>query len=59
MGKPRNRWKDAVWRETLKLLQIRNWKAAAGKTEGWRKEIGEAMAGQRGEATNEESRRLS
>jgi hypothetical protein len=30
--------------EDLELLQIRNWKAAAGKTEGWRKEIGEATA---------------
>jgi len=51
VGKPRNRWKDAVWREALNLLQIRNWKAAAGKTKGWRKESGEAMARQRGEAT--------
>ena len=51
MGKPRNRWKDAVLMETLKLLYIRNWKAAAGKTEDWRKEIGEAMARQRDEAT--------
>jgi hypothetical protein len=51
VGKPRNRWKDAVWMEALKLLQIRNWKAAAGKLEGWWKVIGEAMARQRGEAT--------
>jgi hypothetical protein len=32
------------------LLQIRNWKAAAGKTEGWKKEI-EAMTRRRGDAT--------
>jgi hypothetical protein len=41
---PRGRWEDAVWREALELLQIRNWKAAAGKTEGWRKEMVEAKA---------------
>jgi hypothetical protein len=35
----------------LELLQIRNCKAAAGKTKGWRKEIGEAVPRQRGEAT--------
>jgi len=37
--------------KALELLQIRNWKAAAVKTEGWRKEIWEAMARQRAEAT--------
>jgi len=33
VGKPRGRWEDAVWKEDLELLQIRNWKAAAGKKE--------------------------
>jgi hypothetical protein len=51
VGKSRNRWKDDVWREALELLQIRNWKAIARKTEAWRKEIGEAMARQGAEVT--------
>jgi hypothetical protein len=44
MGKPRGRWEAVVWSYAVDLLQIRNWKAAARKTEGWRKEIGEAVA---------------
>ena len=44
-GKPSSRWKDAAdW------LQLRDWKAAARSREGWRKEIGEAMARKRAEA---------
>jgi hypothetical protein len=44
MEKPRGRWKDAVLREAIDLVQIWNWKAAARNREGWRKEMGEAMA---------------
>jgi hypothetical protein len=43
LGKPRGRWEGAVW-DTIGLLQIRTWKAAVGKREGLKKEIGEAMA---------------
>jgi hypothetical protein len=32
--KPRGRWKGAVWREAIDLMQIQNWKAAARYTEG-------------------------
>ena len=38
------------------MLQIRNWKVAARKTEGWRKEIGEAMARQGVEAPQKEEK---
>jgi len=37
------RWVDAVWRDVIDLLHIRNWKMAARKREFWRKEIREAM----------------
>jgi hypothetical protein len=33
-GKPRCRWKDAIWQNSLYFLQIRNCKAAARKREG-------------------------
>ena len=44
MGKPRGRWEAVVWSYAVDLLQIRNWKAAARKTAGGRKELGEAMS---------------
>ena len=44
MGKPKVRWKDAVWRDTVDKFQLRNWKAAARKIECWRKVIGQARA---------------
>jgi hypothetical protein len=44
MGKPTGRWKNAVWRDDIYLLQIWNWKLAAKKRECWRKKTGEAMA---------------
>jgi hypothetical protein len=43
VGKPGGRWEDAVWNDAVGLIQIMNWKAAASKGEGWRKEIGEAI----------------
>jgi hypothetical protein len=42
VGKPRDRWEDAVWRYTSDLLLILDWKATVTKTGGMRKEIGEA-----------------
>ena len=54
VGKPRGRWEDAFRREDLELLQIWNWKAAAGRTKGWRKEIGEAMARERAKTPQED-----
>jgi hypothetical protein len=44
VGKPRERWEDAVWRDAVDFLQIRKWKAAARNREGWRKKIGEVLA---------------
>jgi hypothetical protein len=44
VGSPRNRWEDAIQRDTANLLQIRNWKAVARDKEEWRKKVGEAMA---------------
>lgn len=32
LGKPRNRWGDAVWKDAADLLQVLDWKAAARKT---------------------------
>jgi hypothetical protein len=43
VGKPGSRWQDTGGRDALELLQIRNWKAAARKTEGWRKGIRKAI----------------
>jgi len=43
-GKPRSRWEDAVWRDTVDFLQIQNWKAAERKRESRMKVIGEVMA---------------
>jgi hypothetical protein len=43
--KPRGRWKDVVY-----MLYRQNGKAAARNREGWRKEIGEAMARKQAEA---------
>jgi hypothetical protein len=39
VGKPRGRWENAVRRD-----DIRKWKATERERQGWRKEIGEAMA---------------
>jgi len=50
LGKLRGRWDDVVWRDAIDLLHIRNWKMAARKRKGWRKEIGEAMARKQAEA---------
>jgi len=49
VGKSRGRLEDAVWRDGLDFLRIRDRKAAARKEEGWRKVIGEAMARKRAE----------
>jgi hypothetical protein len=43
LGELRGRWENAVWRDAIDLLHIQYWKVAT-KREGWRKEIGEAMA---------------
>jgi hypothetical protein len=40
-GKPENRCDAVIRRDALDMLHIRNWKAAARKKEGWRKEIEE------------------
>jgi hypothetical protein len=32
VGKSRDRWEDAVWRDTTDLLPIVHWKATAKKT---------------------------
>jgi len=34
--KPRGRWKGAVLREAIDLMQIQNWKAVARYREVWR-----------------------
>ena len=47
MGKRGGRWQHAVRGDAVDILQILNWKAAARKREGWRKEMGEAMARRR------------
>jgi hypothetical protein len=39
---PSDVWEAAVWSDAIRILQIR--KTPARNTEGWRKEIGEAMA---------------
>jgi len=44
VGKPRDRWENAVWKYTVGFFQIRNWKSAARVGEGCRKETGEAMS---------------
>jgi hypothetical protein len=43
VGRPRNRWEDAIQMDADSLLRIRNWKAVA-RDEEWRKKFGEAMA---------------
>ena len=43
LGKPRNRWGDAVWRSAADLLRVLDWNVAARKTGGWRNEIVEAI----------------
>ena len=47
--KPTKRWKDAVGRDVVELVSIRNRDAAARNREDWRKEIEEAMAQERAE----------
>jgi hypothetical protein len=42
VGRPQNRWEDAIQRDATNLLQIWNWKAAARNE--WRKKVGEAIA---------------
>lgn len=44
MGKPRDRWKDAVRRDAVDLLQIWNQKVATRSRGGWRQKVREAMA---------------
>jgi hypothetical protein len=49
MGKPRFRWKDAIWGYSVDLLPILNWKATRnGK--GWKKTIGNTVTRKRAEA---------
>jgi hypothetical protein len=43
MGKPKDGWKDAIWRETADLLQTWNGKLPARKKGGCRKAIEKAM----------------
>jgi hypothetical protein len=50
VGRPRNRWEDAIQRDAANLLRIRIWKAAARDKEEWRKKVGEATARKRAEA---------
>jgi len=33
-GKPKCRWKDAVWENAVYFLQVKKWKVAARKREG-------------------------
>jgi hypothetical protein len=42
VGRPRDRWQDAVRVDAECLLGIRNWKTAARNREEWRKKCGEA-----------------
>jgi hypothetical protein len=49
LGRPRNRWEDAIQRDAVNLLQIRNWKSAARDRDKWKKKVGEAMARKRAE----------
>jgi hypothetical protein len=42
VGKLRGKRENAVWRGTLHVLEIRNWKVTPRKREVWSKEIGEA-----------------
>jgi len=44
VGKPSNRWEQAVWRDAVDSLETQNWKAAGRGRTFWRKEIGENMA---------------
>ena len=48
--RPGGRWQHAVRRDAVDILQIRSWKGAATMREGWRKEMGEAMARKRSKA---------
>jgi hypothetical protein len=50
VGRPRNRWEDAIHRDAANLLRIRNWEAAARDKGEWRKKVGEAMARKQTEA---------
>jgi hypothetical protein len=44
VGKPRNRWIDAVEEDAKKLMGVRNWKRRAQDREEWRGLIREAKA---------------
>ena len=50
MGKLSVIWEIATWKDAKDFGQIRNWKAPARNSEGWRKEMGEAMTLKRAEA---------
>jgi hypothetical protein len=50
VGKPRNRWEDAIQKDADSLLRIRKWKAVVRDKEEWRKNFREAMARKRAEA---------
>jgi len=52
VGEPRGRWEDAVWRDDVYLLHRQTGKETAKNREGFRKEIGEAMARKRAEGPN-------
>jgi hypothetical protein len=44
VGKPRKRWEDAVWEDSIKLLGTKAWKTKAKDRQFWRQCIGEATA---------------
>lgn len=51
---PRNRWEAKVWNNVNKLLNTKNWHAAATHSSDWRKKTGESMARKWTEETEEE-----
>jgi hypothetical protein len=53
-GKPRNRWKDEVLNDAVKLLIRKKWRAAGRRRGDWRKKPWEVMARKRVEQPQEE-----
>jgi hypothetical protein len=49
VGKPRFRWKDAIWGYAVDLLPILKWKAARNE-KCWKKKIGNTVTRKRTEA---------
>jgi hypothetical protein len=58
VGLPRNRRKNAVWRDDVDLFQIRDWKTVARERECWSEKLGEVTAPERAGSQDKQEKKF-